>query len=69
MSFTGGGMGRRGACTTKRAYPSKAQAQSGLEWMVNHLHISAEAMEVQRCRHCKNWHVAHKTTKDRKGRR
>lgn len=71
MSFTGGGIGRRGACKTKKAYRTKAQAEAGIRWMAEHLGSYAPGMEAVSCPYkaCGLWHVKHKISKDRKGKR
>jgi len=71
MSFTGGGMGRRGGCKTKSAYGSKSHAEAAADWMADHLGAYREGMHVYRCpfKACRQWHVAKNLTKDRRGRR
>lgn len=70
MSFYGGGMGRRGACTTKRAYATHAAALR-VVFLMEEQGIARSAMHIYLCKKgkCRQWHIAHKITKGRKGKR
>jgi hypothetical protein len=71
MSFTGGGFGRRGACTTKGAYASRQFAEKVADRMAERYGYYRPGLEVVECRYkgCGKFHIKHKLGKDRKGRR
>lgn len=71
MSFTGGGVGRRGACTTKAGYPTYAVAAKVADKMAERYGSYREGLQIKRCPYkgCGLWHISHKIGKDRKGRR
>lgn len=70
MSFHGGGMGRRGACTLKRSYATHAAALVVVSRMVEQ-GIDRSALRIYSCKKgkCGRWHIGHKITKGRKGKR
>lgn len=70
MSFYGGGMGRRGACTTKSAYATRAAALV-VFWRRVRQGASPESMHIYHCKKgkCRKWHIGHPITKGRKGKR
>jgi hypothetical protein len=70
LSFHGGGMGRRGACTLKRVYPTHAAALV-VVCRMEEQGYSRSAMRIYECKKgkCRQWHIGHKITKGRKGQR
>ncbi len=54
----------------KRAYPTREQAQSGLEWMVDNMGTSRERVRVYECRYSPpgepHFHVGKKPIPDRR---
>lgn len=70
VSFHGGGMGRRGACTLKRAYPTHAAALV-VVWRMVEQGSDRSALRIYWCKKgkCHRWHIGHKITKGRKGQR
>ena len=71
MSFTGGGMGRRGACTTKRAYDTREFAERVADGMAERYGYYRPGLQVVRCPYkaCGKYHITHILGKDRKGKR
>lgn len=71
MSFTGGGMGRRGACATKKGYPSREVAEKVADFMAANYGSYREGLQIRLCPYkgCGQWHISHRIGKDRKGRR
>lgn len=63
-------MGRRGACTTKYAFPTHAAALHIYYRMVER-GASPEALHIYLCKkgRCRRWHIGHPITKNRKGKR
>jgi hypothetical protein len=71
MVFVGGeGAGRQAACKKKKAYPSPAGAYAHLRHLVS-LGAYGPSLKVRVCWYGKvpHWHVMHRITKDRKGKR
>jgi hypothetical protein len=70
MSFFGGGMGRRGACTSKRSYATHGAALV-VVWRMVEQGTDRSAIRIYPCKKgkCRQWHIAHKITKERKGKR
>lgn len=70
MSFTGGGVGRRGNCTRKHPLKTRAAREAVIGRLVAR-GAYGPSMQVVRCRYGKrdHFHVAHVIAKDRKGRR
>lgn len=70
MAFTGGGMGRRGACKTKNGYITRELGERAADRMAAR-GAYRPGLQVKRCGYkaCQLWHVSHKIGKDRKGRR
>jgi len=71
MSFFGGGMGRRGACTKKDAYPTHAAALVVVWRRVEREGVSRKSLRIYHCKKgkCRQWHIGHPITKGRKGKR
>lgn len=71
MSFTGGGVGRRGACTTKKGYQSRHVAEKAADFMAENYGFYRPGLQIKLCPYkgCGLWHISHKIGKDRKGRR
>lgn len=70
MSFTGGGVGRRGNCAGKRAHATRAAAQEVIDSLVAR-GAYGPSMKVMRCFYGKrdHFHVAHVIAKGHKGKR
>lgn len=70
MAFVSGGMGRRGACQMKHAFPSREVAQKVLDKMIER-GAYGPSLVIRRCRYGKrdHFHICHDMTKDRKPRR
>lgn len=70
MSFTGGGVGRRGNCTRKVAHSTRASAERALERAVAR-GVYRDSLKIVRCWYGKrdHFHLAHAISKGRKGRR
>lgn len=71
--FVGGeGAGRRGACKTKRSYPTEWAAYRGLDALVAR-GAYRPSLKVRPCWYGKasetHWHVMKRITKGRKGKR
>lgn len=71
MSFTGGGMGRRGACLTKKGFPTKEAAERTADLIADRYGAYRPGLQIKLCPYkgCGKWHISHKIGKDRKGRR
>lgn len=64
------GVSRRGACASKRAYLSLRDALATLD-RLERRGVAREGMHIYHCKKgkCRKWHIAHKITKGRKGKR
>lgn len=70
MTFTGGGVGRRGACHMKKPHATAREARLHLQALVAR-GAYEPSMKIKRCPYGKqdHFHVAHRIAKDGKGKR
>jgi hypothetical protein len=71
MTFVGGeGAGRRAACLKKRRHATPAEAYAALRALVGK-GAYGPSLKVRQCWYgtSPHWHVMHRITKDRKGKR